>query len=153
MGTDDTPDDRFDAVREFDRLVIGAAAAYFDEYPDSATLVALGDSGKTIDWLTDRARYLIDAVAFLDAEDRPCWGLPPSGWGVYHLIGKNNRLLYVGMTGRPLGRAREHLSEFGVEIIKDIEWYPCRNRRRALELEAERIAELRPPLNIAGLPA
>lgn len=75
----------------------------------------------------------------------------PDGWAVYHLVGHDERILYIGMTGRPAQRLSSHRREFGAHLCR-VEWYPCENRVEAYELEGERIALHRPPFNVARVP-
>jgi hypothetical protein len=77
--------------------------------------------------------------------------IPGTGWGVYHLIGHDERIIYVGMSGRPQQRISAHRLEFGPHILR-VEWYPCATRVEAYELEGERIAEHAPPFNVQRMP-
>jgi excinuclease UvrABC nuclease subunit len=77
--------------------------------------------------------------------------LPKRAWGVYQLIDPSGRVIYVGMTGTPRRRLRDHMREFGTRIDR-VHWERVESRVDALDLETRRIAELRPPLNIVKVP-
>jgi excinuclease UvrABC nuclease subunit len=77
--------------------------------------------------------------------------LPKQAWGVYQLLDAAGRVIYVGVTGTPRRRLRDHIREFG-DRIANVVWEEVDSRVAALDLETRRIVELRPPLNIAKVP-
>lgn len=74
---------------------------------------------------------------------------PDRGYFVYKLFGANDRLLYVGMSRRLRSRLRQHYAERAGYVIRH-EVIVCSSEREMVELEAELIRTLHPPLNDIG---
>ena len=77
--------------------------------------------------------------------------LPSRAWIVYMLHGKDGRIFYVGMTGRPKARIREHVQEFG-DRLDWVDYQRFDSRVQAYDAETAFIAALRPSMNVSKVP-
>jgi hypothetical protein len=101
-------------------------------------------------WLAEHA-YFEAVRQKAPAQQSTETSLPKKAWGVYQLLDAQDRVLYVGMTGFPQRRIREHLREFGERIARVL-WEGVSSRVEAYDLESRLILELQPPMNIAKVP-
>ncbi|HOX46669.1 MAG TPA: GIY-YIG nuclease family protein [Myxococcota bacterium] len=83
----------------------------------------------------------------------------PRGPGVYRLLGRDGRVLYVGKAKSLRARVNQHFRALrgrgarGLELLSqvwDVEFTPTLDEAAALGLEAEEIRRLDPPYNVAG---
>lgn len=153
------PEDRIgDAIDAEDRAWRSANAAYEEARLISDVVHKVIDAEVGAVETQDEAAALADRLTALDVrylheewlprlakvKDRPA----ARGWGVYLLFDDRDTVFYVGMSGTPKKRLAKHRREFG-DLIARVEWRPTEDRRSALNLETELIAELDPRMNIA----
>lgn len=155
-GSDDSVVVRSGRTIRRDACIQQAVDDWLDERTE-LELRELAEQYATTDnaFLIDVERIYLASIAELrrqlDAHDAcvpPVAGLPSREWGVYVLVDRAGDPLYVGMTGVPKKRIARHRREFG-EHIDRVDWRPTDDRRSALDLETELIAELQPRMNVA----
>jgi DNA polymerase-3 subunit epsilon len=117
---------------------------------------AAGRNIVRLDQLLDFQRSAVDGRPFITHVPRERLDDVPSTPGVYHLLGSDGRLLYVGKAVRLRDRlasyftnARGHSSRV-LDLIRhthDLRWFETGSELAASLLEARQIAALRPPYN------
>jgi hypothetical protein len=135
---------RHEHERTIEAMVEWAAATDLDDEEIEALIDVLHQAGairygEYESWYRDRMSVPVAA---------PLPTPTKRGWGVYLLIDDRDVVFYVGMSGTPKNRLAKHRREFG-DLIARVEWRPTEDRRSALDLETELIAELDPRMNIA----
>lgn len=72
--------------------------------------------------------------------------------GVYVLLAADDTILYIGRTGDPRNRMRQHKStKDWWEDVTKIEWSPCASMQEVREVEKAMIATFRPEANVADI--
>lgn len=137
-------------MTDIEDLLLGAVYLWLADHPEEYHQ-AYTTTGNGFLRLAERI-YLGEVDPYGDGPraqgPAPWLRFPEREWGVYTLIDDAGRVLYVGMTGRPRNRVREHYGEFGERLAR-VEWDPHESRVAAYDAETALIRELQPPMNIA----
>jgi hypothetical protein len=111
--------------------------------------VATTDLAEPLGWVETAIRERLTELAALRMAPTTGGRLPSREWGVYMLYDDRDTVFYVGMTGVPRTRMRQHSKEFGDRIAR-YEWRRTESRTAAFDLESALIASFKPRMNIQG---